>query len=100
MFYSEKSDLLNISATALLSRLFIITLAKIRSICNQPFDKRTQTYLNASPLNFLNSWDSIHFLEISNNGYNYEHALPFFPLVPLISRVLNIYDNLNRYSYK
>jgi len=87
-------DYLKLAATAAISRIAFLLIAKYSSLQHQPFDKSTQIYETKSPFNFLNSWDSVHFYNIAENGYTAEHLLPFFPLLPLISNLLNFYDCL------
>lgn len=87
-------DYLKLAATAAISRIAFLLIAKYSSLQHQPFDKSTQIYETKSPFNFLNSWDSVHFYNIAENGYTAEHLLPFFPLLPLISNLLNFYDSL------
>lgn len=60
----------------------------IFSVSFQRFDKSTELYSNGSPFRLLLSWDAMHFLHIADHGYTYEHAMPFFPLLPLVVRYL------------
>ena len=47
------------------------------------------------------SWDGVHFLAIAKDGYLHEHQHCFFPLYPLVSRLLSFLDlsNINLYIF-
>lgn len=77
---------------AILSRTFILIIGKLSSMMFEPFDKSTLTLNNNSIFKYLISWDAIHFINIAEGGYSTEHSLAFFPLPPLIVRVLNFSD--------
>lgn len=90
----KQQDYLKIGLIALMSRVLTLLFAKYCSLHYIPYDKSSTMYPTNSPFSFLNSWDSIHFLSIADNGYTYEHALPFLPLLPYISKALNFSDHL------
>lgn len=89
-----QGDYLKLGFVGFVSRVLTLVLGKYCSLCHMPYDKSASMHPTKSPFSFLNSWDSIHFLSIAENGYTYEHALPFFPLLPYISRALNFCDHL------
>lgn len=74
------------------SRIFTLTIGKLASFYFQRFDKSTSLSQTNSFFLFLESWDAVHFGEISKNGYTREHLLPFFPLLPLICRTITIFN--------
>ena len=52
-------------------------------------DRRTHPYPIDVLLRGLSSWDGEHYLLISEEGYKYETNLAFFPLYPLLIRMLS-----------
>ena len=85
---------LHVALLATLSRTLFLCIAKIASMCAQPFDKSALIHQSASPFKFLLAWDAFHFLEISEHGYSREQLLAFFPLTPLLARAVPLLDNL------
>lgn len=79
---------------SIFSRIFVLSFGKLASLIFQRFDKSTALSISKSPFIYLESWDTVHFINIARNGYAQEHTLPFFPLVPLIVRTLNFWDVL------
>ena len=92
MFHKIASPYKLIITICLVSRIFILALGKVSSMYFQRFDKSTLLSQSSPLFNFLESWDSVHFIKIALNGYDREHLLPFFPLFPLICRVFRIFD--------
>ncbi|ELA41584.1 uncharacterized protein VICG_01332 [Vittaforma corneae ATCC 50505] len=83
-----------IAILSIMSRILVLLLGKVVSCYFQRFDLSTSLSPIKSPFKYLESWDTTHFINISNHGYSHEHSLPFFPLVPLIVRTLNFSDYL------
>jgi len=94
MLKQQTNNLLVLTAVAVASRIFVLLLGKAVSLCFLRFDPSASISQIKSPFKYLESWDTIHFISISNHGYTHEHSLPFFPLVPLMARVLNFTDVL------
>lgn len=90
----KQRDYLKLGFTAAMSRVLTILFGKYCSLHHEAYDKSAHMHPTKSPFAFLNSWDSIHFLNIAEKGYTYEHGLPFFPLLPYISRALSFCDHL------
>lgn len=84
----------NVIKLALFSRVFYLTLGWISSLLLQRFDKSTNLYPSNSPFKYLMSWDAIHFYNIAKEGYSYEHSIAFFPLLPLLTKLLPFLDIL------
>lgn len=74
---------------AILSRISILSFGKLISLFFQRFDLSSSISPLKSSFKFLESWDSFHFINISQNGYLQEHLVAFFPLLPLIVRFLS-----------
>lgn len=36
-------------------------------------------------------WDSVHLVAVARDGYRYEHQLAFFPLYPMLMRLLALW---------
>lgn len=72
-----KSNISNLIAISLISRLFYLSLAFISYWFLPSFDKSSDC--------FLYNWDSIFFQNIQKDGYTSEHQLAFFPLMPLLA---------------
>lgn len=85
-----------ISIIALLSRSFIILMSYIPTRFFEHHDKSSFMVSCPSIFRHLLSWDAIHFLHIANKGYTHEHSIPFFPLLPLIIRILPFSDNFTK----
>lgn len=94
MLDQQTKHQLGICALGVLSRTSLLLLGKALSLCFQRFDLSSSTSALRSPFKYLESWDTVHFISIAQKGYTHEHSLPFFPLVPLIARVLNFSDVL------
>lgn len=94
MLRQQTNSLVRVTALAVASRISVLLLGKAASLCFSRFDPSSALSPVKSPFKYLESWDTVHFINISNHGYTHEHSLPFFPLVPLIARVLNITDIL------
>lgn len=85
-----------ISMIAIFSRFLAIFISAIPSYFFQSFDKSADIHVNKSIFKYLLSWDAIHFLNIADKGYYYEHSIPFFPMLPLIIRYLPGSNNLTK----
>jgi phosphatidylinositol glycan class V len=83
IFKLKNSNLISLFFISLFSRIFYLSLGKTSSLFFQRFDK-SSAIKQEGFFNFLESWDSFHFLKIAKVGYTTEHSLPFFPLLPLI----------------
>lgn len=84
----------NVLLLSIASRIFVLLLGKLLSVHFQHFDPSSAISTVRSPLKYLERWDVVHFINISENGYTHEHSLPFFPLVPLMVRTLSFFDTL------
>lgn len=96
MDYKNFNVYTKIVVIALLSRTLIIIVSYLPSLIFESFDKSTSLSTNRSIFKHLLRWDAIHFLHIADHGYTYEHSIPFFPLTPLIVRVLPFWDNFTK----
>lgn len=94
MIEQQITNLFTVAGLAIASRLAVLLLGKLVSIFFSRFDYSSFTSPVKSPFKYLETWDTIHYINISNSGYTHEHSLPFFPLVPLMVRVLNVTDVL------
>lgn len=81
------SDLGMTLAAAAASRAFYILVAYVSSRVFLPYDKST-LLVDSSPLSFLLRWDAINFYTIASRSYITEHITAFFPLYPMLVRLL------------
>ena len=93
-----------VALTALASRLAVIALALVADNLVPDHDARVFTWVQSSAneeggvtltdkfvnatLGGLSSWDGQYFLHVADNGYTYENTLAFFPLYPMVVRLL------------
>ncbi|KAL0266169.1 UNVERIFIED_CONTAM: hypothetical protein PYX00_011886 [Menopon gallinae] len=75
-------------AVAAVSRVFYILVAYVSSRAFLPYDKST-LLVDSSPLSFLLRWDAINFYIIASRSYITEHITAFFPLYPMLVRLLH-----------
>ncbi|CAO3662886.1 unnamed protein product [Umbelopsis ramanniana] len=95
------SRLLTVYATAASTRILTIILAVISKAFVDDYDSSAETILLGSstaliPNNLLYQffsvfvrWDAFYFLHIAENGYVYEQEHAFFPLLPMLSRLVS-----------
>lgn len=95
------SRLLTVCATAASTRILTIILAVISKAFVDDYDSSAETILLGSstaliPNNLLYRffsvfvrWDAFYFLHIAENGYVYEQEHAFFPLLPMLSRLVS-----------
>lgn len=83
-----------ITVIAIASRLAIYAISYLPTLLFERFDKSTSLVLCSPAFRHLLSWDAFHNLGIADRGYTHEHSIPFFPLLPMIIRVLPFADNL------
>lgn len=68
----------------LASRTFYLVVALAAQAVVIPFDA------SAANINsFTTRWDVLHFKDIADNGYRWEHQYAFFPAVPILLRHLS-----------
>ena len=93
-----------VALTALASRLAVIALALVADNLVPDHDAGVFTWVQSSAneeggvtitdkfvnatLGGLTSWDGQYFLHVADNGYTYENTLAFFPLYPMVVRLL------------
>ena len=87
---------------AVASRLILFILQLVLDACFEDFDSSAnriplfESRFNGSIrfFNGVNKWDSVYFIHVSINGYQYEQMLAFYPAFPLLlnlfSRVLAV----------
>ncbi|KAL6121224.1 hypothetical protein NUSPORA_01898 [Nucleospora cyclopteri] len=51
------------------------------------YDQSTSLFAGSSFLDHFLSWDALHFANIAQYGYFYEHLSAFFPLVPFMAKI-------------
>ncbi|EJW03388.1 hypothetical protein EDEG_02276 [Edhazardia aedis USNM 41457] len=74
-------------ALSTLFRIFYIILAKISHKTFESFDKSTNL-IRPKYFEYLLRWDAVYFLEICTKWYYSEHHLAFFPLLPLLIKLI------------
>ena len=94
---SHASQLLKLFVT---SKVFVLACAIISSLLLKPYVLNTELILSEEePVNGVDEWvrtiltpfarwDSIYFLKIAHDGYQWEQQYAFFPLYPLLMRHL------------
>lgn len=89
-----KADRQNVLRVALASRAATFVLCLVFSLFPD-FDTSNESYrqhnggLTARLLGHFSNWDGVYFSWIAEHGYTYEHFHAFFPLYPLLVRVLS-----------
>jgi phosphatidylinositol glycan class V len=95
------SRLLTVYTTAASTRIFVIVMAIISKAFVDDYDSSAETILLGSstsliPHNLLYKifsvfvrWDSFYFLHIAENGYVYEQEHAFFPMLPMLARLVS-----------
>jgi phosphatidylinositol glycan class V len=83
------------------SRLITIVLAILCYYYTGSFDSSAEIQLESSAFSLLTvflRWDALYFLHIAEHGYVYEQETAFFPVMPLLSRLLTNTGQLLSYS--
>ncbi|ORD94845.1 hypothetical protein ECANGB1_2783 [Enterospora canceri] len=70
-----------------ITQISLFGLSYLTRMTVQRFDKAE----SASPLKHLISWDAMHFEQIQEHGYFYEHSMAFFPLHMKIASIVSCY---------
>lgn len=95
------SRLLTVYTTAASTRIFVIVMAIISKAFVDDYDSSAETILLGSstsliPHNLLYKvfsvfvrWDAFYFLHIAENGYVYEQEHAFFPMLPMLARLVS-----------
>ncbi|KAI9339859.1 GPI mannosyltransferase 2 [Pilaira anomala] len=79
-------------SVAIASRLITITLAFISYFFTGSYDSSAEIQLESTSHHILNvflRWDALYFLHIAEHGYVYEQETAFFPLMPLLARLVS-----------
>ncbi|KAI4291193.1 GPI mannosyltransferase 2 [Pancytospora philotis] len=93
MLSAQAQDYSFVITLALLSRVLYYVTSYIPTLLYRSYDLSSRLLRSDSVCRHLLSWDAIHFLHIADHGYTYEHAIPFFPLMPFLARVFPLRDN-------
>ncbi|KAG2182945.1 hypothetical protein INT44_005926 [Umbelopsis vinacea] len=95
------SRLLTVYATAASTRVLTILLAVISKAFVDDYDSSAETILLGSSTALIPNkllyqffsvfvrWDAFYYLHIAENGYVYEQEHAFFPMLPLLSRLVS-----------
>jgi phosphatidylinositol glycan class V len=95
------SRLLTVYATAASTRIATIIIAIISNAFVDDYDSSAETVLLGSstaliPHHLLYKvfsvfvrWDAFYFLHIAENGYVYEQEHAFFPMLPMLARLVS-----------
>src|SRR5947208_749913 len=97
LFNNNNSNISNIILISIFSRLFTWITGIVSHFVVDDYDSSAdiifidenliQKYFNYAFRGLLR-WDSLYFLHISEEGYIYEQEHAFFPLLPLLTRIL------------
>ncbi|KAG9406632.1 hypothetical protein AC1031_002953 [Aphanomyces cochlioides] len=76
---------LHVVAVAALSRVWVSIMAIASHSMIQSYDT-SSTSFSKSIFSAFGSWDGVYFVDIADDGYNYENMHAFFPLYALLTR--------------
>ncbi|KAF4036220.1 Mannosyltransferase (PIG-V) [Phytophthora infestans] len=70
------------------TRACVTLLALSTSAIVVPYDTSSHLQAGGSPFAPLSNWDGVYYSHIALHGYDFEHFHAFFPLYPLLARLL------------
>lgn len=84
MIFASPSCIPHMFSQVLASRVFYLAIALAAHAIVHPFDASAN-----SVQNILTRWDVLHFKDIADNGYRWEHQYAFLPAIPFLLRHLS-----------
>jgi phosphatidylinositol glycan class V len=79
------------------SRLITAGLAILCYYFTGSYDSSAEIQLGSSLLTVFLRWDALYFLHIAEHGYIFEQETAFFPVMPLLSRLLTNTGQISSY---